>query len=258
MTASKRPRRPRDGFLWTKRSIKDDFELLDATRQDHAFTQQDTWRVFRILSEFVEGFEQLATLGPAVSIFGSARMEPSNPYCEQARRTAALLAENGIAVITGGGPGVMQAANRGAKEAGGQSIGLNIELPHEQEPNPYLTTMLEFHYFFVRKVMFLKYSVGYILFPGGYGTMDEMFESLTLVQTQRNPNFGVVLFGSDYWKGLVDWLHDPMLAHGCISEEDLARFEITDDPARAVDVIVERLHSVAMRGSQRSRNSRGQ
>ena len=150
----------------------------------------------------------------------------------------------------------MQAANHGAKEAGGRSIGLNIELPHEQEPNPYLTTMLEFHYFFVRKVMFLKYSVGFILFPGGFGTMDEMFESLTLVQTQRNANFGVVLFGCDYWKGLVDWLRDPMLAKGCISEEDLARFEITDDPERAVDVVVQRLHSVAMQRSERYRARR--
>ncbi len=256
MAPRKPPRRPRGRFLWTKRSITDDFELLDATRQDHRFTQEDTWRVFRILSEFIEGFEQLAGLGPAVSIFGSARMKQEDPYCEQARRTAALLAENGISVITGGGPGIMQAANQGAKEAGGESIGLNIELPHEQEPNPYITTMLEFHYFFVRKVMFLKYSVGYILFPGGFGTMDEMFESLTLVQTHRNPNFGVVLFGSDYWKGLVDWLKDTMLAHGCIAEEDMDRFEITDDPRRAVDVIVERLHTVAMHGAQRSRDSR--
>jgi uncharacterized protein (TIGR00730 family) len=256
MTTGKRPRRTGNGFLWTKRSIKDDFELLDASRQDHRFTQEDTWRVFRIISEFVEGFEQLATLGPAVSIFGSARMDPSDPYCEQARQTAALLAENGIAVITGGGPGIMQAANRGAREAGGRSIGLNIELPHEQEPNPFLDTMIEFHYFFVRKVMFLKYSIGFILFPGGFGTMDELFESLTLVQTQRNDNFGVVLFGSAYWKGLVDWLKDPMLAHGCISEEDLSRFAITDEPARAVDVIVERLHMVAMNGAVQRRNGR--
>jgi uncharacterized protein (TIGR00730 family) len=260
MPNSKRPRRARrtsNGYLWTKRSIKDDFELLDASRQDPAFTMEDTWRVFRIMSEFVEGFEQLAAVGPAVSIFGSARMSGQDPYCEQARQTARLLAESGVAVITGGGPGIMEAANRGAREAGGQSIGLNIELPHEQEPNPYLSTMLEFHYFFVRKVMFLKYSVGFILFPGGFGTMDELFESLTLVQTQRNENFGVVLFGSQYWRGLVDWLGETMLARGCISADDLARFEITDEPAHAVDVIVERLHTVASEEAARLRGKRG-
>jgi uncharacterized protein (TIGR00730 family) len=258
MPARKQPRRHGHELLWTKRSIKDDFELLDATRQDHRFTQEDTWRMFRIISEFVEGFEQLAGLGPAVSIFGSARTDQSDAYCEQARRTAALLAENGISVITGGGPGIMAAANRGAQEAGGHSIGLNIELPNEQAPNPYLTTMLEFHYFFVRKVMFLKYSIGFILFPGGFGTMDELFESLTLVQTQRNPNFGVVLFGSEYWRGLVDWLREPMLARGCISAEDLDRFEITDEPERAVDVVVEKLHTVAVRrGADKGGQERG-
>ena len=202
MSDSKQPRprhgarRTSNGYLWTKRSMKDDFELLDASRQDSSFTRDDTWRVFRIMSEFVEGFEQLAATGPAVSIFGSARIPESDFYCEQARQTARLLAQNDIAVITGGGPGIMEAANRGAREAGGRSVGLNIELPHEQQPNQYLDTMIEFHYFFVRKVMFLKYSIGFILFPGGFGTMDELFESLTLVQTQRNENFGVVLFGS--------------------------------------------------------------
>ena len=250
-------RRTSNGYLWTKRSMKDDFELLDSSRQDAAFTRDDTWRVFRIMSEFVEGFEQLASVGPAVSIFGSARMPDSDFYCEQARRTARLLAENDIAVITGGGPGIMEAGNRGAREAGGRSVGLNIELPHEQQPNAYLDTMIEFHYFFVRKVMFLKYSIGFILFPGGFGTMDELFESLTLVQTRRNENFGVVLFGSEYWGGLVDWLKDPMLTRGCIAPADLARFEITDEPARAVDVIVERLHSVAKEEAARHKDRRG-
>jgi len=240
------PDRTADGYLRTKRSIRDDFELLDSSRQNADFTGTDTWRVFRIMSEFVEGFEQLASLGPAVSVFGSARMTREDPYYEQAVNTARLLAQNGIAVITGGGPGIMEAANCGARAGGGRSIGLNIELPHEQAPNPYLDTMLEFHYFFVRKVMFLKYSIGFILFPGGFGTMDELFESLTLVQTRRSENFGVVLFGSDYWRGLVEWLRDPMLARSYIAPEDLGRFEITDDPSYAVDVIVERLHSVAM------------
>lgn len=240
-----RKRRANGGYLYAKRSIRDDFELLDASRQRPDFTRTDTWRVFRIMSEFVEGFEQLAGVGPAVSIFGSARALEQDNYYEAARQTARLLAQKDICVITGGGPGLMEAANRGAKEGGGHSVGLNIELPHEQAPNAYLDTMLEFHYFFVRKVMFLKYSVGFILFPGGYGTMDELFESLTLVQTGRNRNFGVVLYGSDYWRGLVDWLMEPMLARGYISPEDRDIFEITDEPARAVERIVEQLHAVA-------------
>jgi hypothetical protein len=199
------------------------------------------------MSEFVEGFEQLAEVGPAVSIFGSARAPESDIYYEKARQTARLLAENQITVITGGGPGIMEAANRGAQEGGGQSLGFNIELPHEQEPNAFLDTMLEFHYFFVRKVMFLKYSVGFILFPGGYGTMDELFESLTLVQTERNRNFGVVLFGKAYWEGLVDWVMDPMLARDYIAEDDPDLFEVTDEPERALELIVNQLHRVAER-----------
>jgi len=172
-------KRGRGGWSkFSKRGIEADFELLDASRQKRDFTATDTWRVFRIMSEFVEGFEQLSRVGPAVSVFGSARMPQSDPYYEQARRTAALLARNDIAVITGGGGGIMEAANRGAREAGGLSIGLNIELPFEQKPNEYLDLLLEFHYFFTRKVMFLKYSIGFILFPGGFGTMDEMFEAL--------------------------------------------------------------------------------
>jgi uncharacterized protein (TIGR00730 family) len=228
-----------------KGRIHADFDLLDASRQNSGFTESDTWRVFRIMSEFVEGFEQLCALGPAVSLFGSARMPPEDPYYEPARRTARLLAQKDIGVITGGGGGIMEAANRGALEGGGRSVGLNIELPHEQVPNTYQNLALQFHYFFVRKVMFLKYSVGYILFPGGFGTLDELFEALTLVQTERNRNFGLVLFGVDYWQALVDWLRTAQLARRYISPEDLELFEMTDDPERAVQIIVDHLHRVA-------------
>jgi hypothetical protein len=234
-----------------KRSIRDDFDLLDASRQASEFTRTDTWRVFRIMSEFVEGFEQLSRVGPAVTIFGSARRIEQNPYYEQARRTGRLLAESNIAVITGGGPGIMEAANRGAQEGGGLSVGCNIELPHEQEPNDHLDLLLSFHYFFVRKVMFLKYSIGFILFPGGYGTMDELFEALTLVQTERNENFGVVLFGADYWQGLLDLVKGPMLGEGYISPGDLEMLTVTDEPHEAVEHISRRLHAVAEQRSRR-------
>ena len=225
--------------------IQADFDLLDASRQRCAFTESDTWRVFRIMSEFVEGFEQLCATGPAVSIFGSARLTEQDPYYERARRTARLLAEQDVTVITGGGGGIMEAANRGAIEGNGRSVGLNIELPQEQVPNEYQNLALHYHYFFVRKVMFMKYSVGYILFPGGFGTMDEMFEALTLVQTQRIRNFGVVLFGREYWQGLVEWIKGPLLERGYISPVDTDLFHITDEPERAVAVVVEHFHNVA-------------
>ena len=224
-----------------------DFELLDATRQETSFVEQDTWRTFRIMAEFVQAFEALATIGPAVSIFGSARAGEDDSYYEKARLTARLLAERGIGVITGAGGGFMGAASRGAKDGGGLSVGLNIELPMEQEPNPYLDILVDFHYFFCRKVMFLKYSIGFILFPGGFGTMDEMFESLTLVQTRRTENFAVVLFGSEYWSPLLDWLRGTMLARGYISPEDLDLYHVTDDPEEAVNKIAEQLHNVAER-----------
>ena len=230
---------------WQEGSVRDDFELLDASKQDKEFTETDTWRVFRIMSEFVDGFEQLSRLGPAVSIFGSARTTPADPYYEHARHTAGLLADRDIAVITGAGGGIMEAANRGAREKGGRSIGLNIDLPHEQVPNPYQDQTLQFHYFFVRKVMFLKYSIGFILFPGGLGTMDELFEALTLVQTGRSRHFGVVLFGREYWEPLTGWLRNPMLERGYISPGDLDLFELTDDPERAVELVIEQLHAVA-------------
>ena len=231
--------------LWTKRGVRADFDLLDASRQRGEFVQQDTWRVFRIMAEFVEGFEQLSKLGPAVAIFGSARAGHDDSYYDEARQTAKLLAQKGVAVITGGGGGFMEAANRGAREGGGTSVGLNIELPFEQKPNEYLDILLEFHYFFCRKVMFLKYAVGFILFPGGYGTMDELFESLTLIQTDRNENFGLVLFGSEYWRGLVDWLKGELVRRGYISSGDVELFHVTDDRQDAVDKVLEHLRVIA-------------
>lgn len=231
--------------VWSKRGIRSDFDLLDASRQDTEFIHQDTWRVFRIMAEFVEGFETLSTLGPAVSIFGSARAGEEDMYYEPAQRTARLLAERGVSVITGGGGGFMEAANKGAREGDGESVGLNIELPYEQEPNEYIDTLLEFHYFFCRKVMFVKYSVGFILFPGGFGTMDELFEALTLMQTGRNENFGCVLYGSDYWRGLTDWLNDKMLKRGYISDEDDSLVQVTDEPDEAVNIVLEQLRHVA-------------
>ena len=197
---------------------------------------QDTWRVFRIMAEFVEGFEEMTTVGPAISIFGSARTRPDHPDYQAAERTAALLAKSGLAVITGGGPGIMEAGNKGAYEGGGQSIGLNITLPHEQQSNRYQTKSLDFHYFYVRKVMFVKYASGFICFPGGYGTLDEFFELITLIQTLKVGVFPVVLYGSRYWSGLVDWMRH-VIADKYIDGEDLDIFRIVDTPEEAVKQI---------------------
>lgn len=202
-------------------------------------TTTDSWRVFRIMGEFVEGFDTLARVGPNVSIFGSARTRPGTRYYRAAEETARLLVKAGFGVITGGGPGIMEAANRGAAEAGGESIGCNIELPFEQGMNEWVRTAVNFRYFFVRKTMFVKYAEGFIIFPGGFGTMDELFEALTLIQTGKVRNFPVVLYGSDYWRGLLDWLRDTMLAEGRIHEADLGLMTITDEPARAVATIVD-------------------
>lgn len=215
-----------------------DEKLLESPKPQDAFTHTDTWRVFRIMGEFVEGFDDLATVTRGVSVFGSARTTSDNPQYEAARETAALLAKAGFAVITGGGPGIMEAANHGAFEAGGASIGCNIELPFEQRANPYMTRSLTFKYFFVRKTMFVKYSVAFVIFPGGYGTLDELFEALTLIQTRKIKNFPVVLFGSDYWRGMVEWLRATMLEEGKILESDLQLLHITDSPAEAVEIIV--------------------
>jgi uncharacterized protein (TIGR00730 family) len=214
-----------------------DEQLLESPRPDE-FTHTDTWRVFRIMGEFVEGFDELATLTRGISIFGSARSTPGDYDYEAAQETAALLAKEGFAVITGGGPGVMEAANRGAFEAGGLSIGCNIELPFEQKPNPYQTKGMTFKYFFVRKMMFVKYSLGFIIFPGGFGTFDELFEALTLIQTHKIRDFPVVLYGSSYWTGLLNWIRDVVLPGGKISEHDLRLFHVTDSPSEIVQIVL--------------------
>jgi uncharacterized protein (TIGR00730 family) len=201
------------------------------------FTAEDTWRIFRIMSEFVEGFEVLSKIGDAVSIFGSSRMKPDTEYYKLAEEIAYLLAKAGYAVITGSGPGIMEAANKGTKKAKGHSIGLNIQLPLQQKPNEYVDTLLEFRYFFVRKVMFVKYARAFVILPGGYGTLDEFTEAINLIQTERIPRFPVVLFSSQYWKGMLDWLYDMVLKNGCISKEDLKIFTVVDEPKDVVGVI---------------------
>src|SRR5687768_17110784 len=220
-----------------------DEQLLESPQPDE-FTHTDTWRVFRIMGEFVEGFDELATLTRGISVFGSARTRTDDPYYKAAQETAALLSRAGFAVITGGGPGIMEAANRGAFEAGGLSVGCNIELPFEQGSNPYLTKGLKFKYFFVRKMMFVKYSLGFIIFPGGFGTLDELFEALTLIQTGKIRNFPIVLFGSAYWKTLLEWIRDSALRDGEVSEADLKLMHVADSPAEVVRIISESQHSL--------------
>ncbi len=200
-------------------------------------TIKDSWRLFHIIAEFVEGFEALAELPPAVTIFGSARAKPEDEVYQKAELIATRLAENGFAVITGGGPGVMEAANKGAALAGGQSVGLNIQLPFEQYPNPYSNLNLSFRYFFVRKVLFVKYAVAYVILPGGFGTMDEFFEAVTLIQTKKIKPFPVILVGTDYWKGLLDWIKGTVLKQGIISPDDLDILHLTDDPDDIVKTI---------------------
>jgi len=218
----------------------EDNELLKAAgTKNKDFIHTDPWRVLKIQGEFVDGFDTLAGAGSCISIFGSARTKPDDKYYKAAEKTAALLVENGTGVITGGGPGIMEAANKGAYEAGGVSIGCNIELPFEQEPNPYQNISLEFHYFFVRKMMFVKYSVGYIIFPGGFGTLDELFEALTLAQTNKIEHFPLVLYGNDYWKGLDGWINEFLLErHDAISSEDLELYKIVEDPTEAVAYVI--------------------
>jgi uncharacterized protein (TIGR00730 family) len=200
-------------------------------------TIQDSWRLFRILAEFVEGFEALSQFHPSVSIFGSTRVKPGEEVYIKAEQIGRLLAENGFGVITGGGPGVMEAANKGAASAGGRSIGLNIELPLEQKPNPYSNITLRFRYFFVRKVMFVKYAVAYIILPGGFGTIDELFEAITLIQTHKIRPFPVIMVGSTYWKGLLNWLKDFALKEGRISTSDLEIIRLMDDPEEIIRTI---------------------
>ena len=208
-------------------------------RERRAFTHTDPWRVLRITGEFVEGFDELSDLDWAVAIFGSARTGPASPWYVRAVETAKRLGQEKFAIITGGGPGIMEAANKGAREAGTVSIGLNIELPHEQFANRFLDRVINFRYFFVRKTMFVKYARAFVVFPGGYGSMDELFEALTLIQTGKITNFPVVLMGGDYWQGLVGWLEQVVAREGNIAPEDVYLFHVTDDPAEAVRIIVD-------------------
>ncbi len=208
-----------------KQFIVDDFKL------------GESWRIFKIIGEFVEGIETLHELGPAVSIFGSARTKPEDPYYKIAEQTAGLFVKSNFAVITGGGGGIMEAANKGAKEAGGKSVGMNIILPFEQQPNPFANVKLEFNYFFIRKVMFVKYAMAYIIMPGGMGTLDELFEAVTLIQTRRIRPFPLILVGSDYWTGLIDWIKDKLLKNHRISPEDMDILQIIDEPEEIVKTV---------------------
>ena len=215
-----------------------DSHLLASPSEGPSFTTTDPWRVLRIQGEFVRGFDALADLGPAVTVFGSARTPPGDPEYAAARRTAKLLGEAGFTIITGGGPGIMEAANRGARDAKARSVGLNIELPFEQEVNEFVDLSIEFRYFFVRKTMLVKYSQAFLIFPGGFGTVDEMFEALVLIQTGKIANFPVVLYGADYWRGLVEWLKRTMLADGKIAEADLRLMPIADSPEEACRLVM--------------------
>ncbi len=201
------------------------------------FTHEDPWRIFRIMSEFVDGFEVLSQVGDAVSIFGSSRTKPHDKYYKLTEDIAYHLAKAGFAIITGSGPGMMEAANKGAKKAGGHSIGLNIEIPSEQKPNRYVDTLVDFHYFFIRKVMFVKYAKAFVITPGGYGTLDELFEAINLIQTERIGKFPVVLAGREYWKGMLYWLKNTALKRGNISPCDLAIFKVIDEPKEIVKYI---------------------
>lgn len=201
------------------------------------FTREDPWRVFRIMSEFVEGFEVLSEVGAAVSIFGSSRTKAGSRYYKLGEEIAYLLAKEGYAVITGSGPGLMEAANKGARRAKGKSIGLNIQIPSEQKPNKYIDLLLDFRYFFVRKVMFVKYAKAFVILPGGYGTLDEFTEAINLIQTERIGKFPVILFNKEYWKGLADWLKDKVSKEGCITKDELDIFTVVDTPKEVVTVI---------------------
>ncbi len=202
--------------------------------------QGDTWRVLKIMSEFVQGFDELVRVGPAVTFFGSARTKEDNKYYRLAYETAYVLGKLGYAIITGGGPGIMEAANRGAYDSGTLSVGLNIEIPREQHPNRYQNLSLKFDYFFVRKVMLLKYSLAYVIFPGGFGTFDELFEALTLIQTGKSHKFPLILFGSEYWKDLLDYMKRIMVRFGTIDEEDLNLMKVVDEPGQVVEIVYER------------------
>ncbi|HVL52873.1 MAG TPA: TIGR00730 family Rossman fold protein [Vitreimonas sp.] len=229
--------RPEHQHQATRRATRTEDERLLERPQPPEFLDSDPWRALRILSEFVEGFDALASVGPAVTVFGSARTRPDNRWYALARELGSLLATQGYAVITGGGGGIMEAANRGCREAGGLSVGCNIELPMEQGVNPYVDLGVEFRYFFARKTMFVKYADAFVIFPGGYGTLDELFEALTLIQTKKVQNFPVVLMGAEYWTGMLDWIKGTLLEEAAISPEDVDLLRITDDPAETCQII---------------------
>jgi uncharacterized protein (TIGR00730 family) len=214
-------------------------ERLLQRERDSEFVHTDPWRVLRILGEFVDGFDALARVGHCVSVFGSARAGEGDPHYAAAQAVGRGLAEAGLGVITGGGPGIMEAANRGAFEAGGMSIGCNIELPHEQHVNDYVNLQIDFRYFFVRKTMFVKYAIGFVVFPGGYGTLDELFEALTLMQTDKLTDFPIVLFGQDYWSGMTTWMANTMLREGMISPGDDKLITVTDSPRTVVRTLLD-------------------
>lgn len=224
-----------------QRHTEDERLLAGPNLEPMPYHKTDTWRIFRVMGEMVEGVDLLAEVGTAVTIFGSARVQPGEAQYETATAVARLLGEAGFNIMTGGGPGIMEAANKGAREAGVTSVGLNIELPFEQHLNPYVDVGKEFRYFFTRKVMLLKYAQALVIFPGGFGTLDEMFETLTLIQTGKINNFPVVLFDSTFWRGLVEWLRHTMLAQGKISPTDLELFHITDSPEEACAIIYQAL-----------------
>ncbi|MEZ0241250.1 MAG: TIGR00730 family Rossman fold protein [Chloroflexota bacterium] len=216
--------------------MTEDRKLLEPTDRPE-FLNTDPWRALRILAEFVEGFDALAAIGPAITVFGSARVAPGSPAYDKAREIGRLLALEGYAVITGGGPGVMEAANRGCQEGGGMSVGCNIELPHEQDINDYVDLGVNFRYFFARKTMFVKYADGFVILPGGYGTLDEMFEALTLIQTGKIRHFPVILVGTAFFAGLFDWIREKLVGEGMVLPEDLDLVAMTDDPAEVVQII---------------------
>lgn len=226
----------------TGRPTQDENLLATPGPEQELFTKTEPWRVLRIMGEFVQAFEALAGLGQAVSIFGGARVSREDPVYHATVEVARLLGEAGLVIITGGGPGIMEAGNRGARLAGAKSVGLNIELPFEQDSNPFVDLAIDFHYFFVRKTVFVKYAHAFVIFPGGFGTLDELFESLTLIQTGKIRNFPVILFGRDYWHGLLEWIRTTVLAQGKISPADLDLLIISDSPEEVRDVIVRALH----------------
>jgi uncharacterized protein (TIGR00730 family) len=228
-----------------RREALEDRKLLDRPSREETL-QSDSWRVLRITSEFVAGFDHLADVYPAVSIFGSARTKPSNKYYQAAVRTAELIGKAGFAIISGGGPGIMEAANKGARKAGALSIGCNIELPFEQRINKFVDRAMTFRYFFVRKMMFVKYSEAFITFPGGFGTLDELMDALTLIQTKKITNFPMILFGTDYWGGLLQWLRGKVLAANNIVQEDIDSIRLVDEPEQVRDIVVA-YHEKALR-----------